>query len=236
MSFARAFHRPWVFVTVPAIAIAALFAVGMLQGLAIMPVESRIERMGGEFTVRYDTYDAFGHRATRRTLYHQEGRKLRLVRKRIVAFTVNPYKLNSALYEYCPGEEHKDCGIHYYDGDTRRTRKVSSQRILGNADSYGPWSADGRFVVLAAQYKIELIDLKSGQSKDMAELLALAEGRRWVDVESWSNDQRKFTVRVGEYIAGAAPPRRIKEELIVIDAYDGSVSSVATGQPPGFPR
>jgi len=194
MSFARAFHRPWVFVTVPAMAVAALIAVGLLQGLAIIPVNSRIERMG-EFA-----------------------------------------ELNSALYEYCPGDEHKDCGIHYYDGDTGRSRKVSSQRILGDADGSGPWSADGLVVVLVAQYNIELVDLKSGQSKDMTELLALAEGRRWVDFGSWSNDQRKFTVRVGEYIAGAAPPRRIKEELIVIDAYDGSASSVATGQPPGFQR
>src|SRR5574341_1373311 len=235
MSFARAFHRPWVFVTLPTLIVAGLVGVGGLQSLAIMPVDSSIRRFG-EFAVEYDTYDAFGHRATRRSLYYSEGRRLRLVRKGIVEFTVNPHKLNSALYEYCPEEGHVDCGIHYFDGDTKLSRKVSTQRILGDTDDGpGPWSADARFVVLAEQFRIELVDLKNGEAKALSELLALMEGRRFVRFVSWSNDQRKFAVLVGEYMDKAPPYQHIAEDLIVIDVRDGSASYVATAQPNGWP-
>jgi len=83
MRFSRAFHRPWVYVIVPARVIAGWFTIVSLQSLAVLPVETRAERRG-EFVIAYHTYDAFGHRGTRRTLYYMDGRRRRLIHKNVV--------------------------------------------------------------------------------------------------------------------------------------------------------
>lgn len=64
MRFSRAFHRPWVYVIVPARVIAGWFTIVSLQSLAVLPVETRAERRG-EFVIAYHTYDALdtGERA-----------------------------------------------------------------------------------------------------------------------------------------------------------------------------
>jgi hypothetical protein len=237
MSLPRAFHRPWAYLTVPALAACGVFAVAVLQGLAILPVASRLERRG-EFTVRYDTYDAFGHRGTRRTLYYQGGGKRRhLIARRVGAFIPNPYAPSSLLYERCPEEGSAECGIHYFDSRRRRQWRVSEERVLNQG--FGEpvaWSADGRFVVLTSEDALRVANLETATTTDMSAALALQQGRRRPRFSQWSYDQRKIAVLVGEYMDRTPPFARIAEDLVVIDVYDRSVVYVATSQPRGWDR
>jgi hypothetical protein len=236
MSWTRAFHRPWAYVTVPAVVAACVVGVIAMQGLAILPVNSRLERLG-EFTVGYDTYDAFGHRGTRRTLYYHGGSRGRgrLVARSIGTFAVNPFNRHSLLYDRCPSEGSPQCGIHYFDGKGGRHWRVSEERVLNQpVDQPFSWSADGRFLILASEFTLRVVNLEAATTTNMNAALGLEEGHRRVRVGEWSNDQRKIAVLIAEYLD--RPPPRVAEDLIVIDVHDQSVTYVATSLPRGWSR
>ena len=236
MSWSRAFHRPWAYITVPAVIAGCVVGVVAMQQLAILPVTSRLERLG-EFTVGYDTYDAFGHRGTRRTLYYHGGRRGRgrLIARGINTFTVNPFDGHALLYDRCPTEGSRQCGIHYFDGRGGRHWRVSEERVLKQpVDHPFSWSADGQFLVLASENTLRVVNLESATTTNMSDVLGLEHGRRTLRVGEWSNDQRKISVLVGEYLN--QPPPHIAEDLIVIDVRDQTATYVATAQPRGWSK
>ena len=236
MSWSRAFHRPWAYVTVPAVAACCVVGVIAMQQLAILPVNSRLERLG-EFTVGYDTYDAFGHRGTRRTLYYHGGRRGRgrLIARGIGTFTVNPFDRHALLYDRCPSEGSPQCGIHYFDGRGGRHWRVSEERVLQQPVNHPfSWSADGRFLALASEYTLRVVNLEGATTTNMSAVLGLQEGRRSLRVGEWSNDQRKISVLVSEYLN--QPPPRVAEDLIVVDVQEQSAMYVATSLPRGWSK
>lgn len=237
MSLLRAFHRPWAYLTVPAIAVCAVVSFGTLQGLAILPVSTSSKRVG-RFEIGYKTYDAFGHRGTRRTLYyHGKSWRRKLLVSRVVHFEISPYDPDRVVYEYCPDFESPQCGIHYFDGRRRRSWKVSDERALNaGADEPVVWSTDNHFVVLTGRYHLRIVNLDSPRTIDMTEVLALKEGpgSRSMRLEEWSPDRRKISVLVAEYMDAEPSFRRVAEDLVVVDLQDGSASYVATAQPRGW--
>ncbi len=69
----------------------------------------------------------------------------------------------------------------------------------------------------------------------MSAQLALPQGSRHMRVGSWSNDQRKLAVLLGEYMDSTPPFARVAEDLIVIGEYDSSALYDATARPHGWP-
>lgn len=236
MSRAHTFHRPRAILAALAIAVCVALVYWTLQGLGVIPVATRSERVG-QFEVAYTTYDAFGHRGTSRTLHYRGSSRRHLVSREVGVFEFNPHDPHGVLYEHCSNGERPECGIHYFDGRRQRGWKVSNEQVIHqSAANAVSWSPDKRFVVLAGQFHLQIASLDSARTIDMSKALDLhaMPGLRSVHVEEWSPDLRKLTVLVAEYLDEMPPLIRVASDLIVIDPHDGSARYVATAQPRGW--
>jgi len=87
---------------------------------------------------------------------------------------------------------------------------------------------------LAGQFHMQLVNLETPGTIDLSETLALNEGERFVRLGEWSPDSRKFTALVGQYSDRVPPFENIAEDLVVLDAQDGSATYIATAVPRGW--
>ncbi len=207
-----------------------LLATGLIQN----PAQS--ERIG-PFEIVRRTLDAYGHRGMSRTLYNHHASRRELVARSVGAIRFNPNDPAGALFEQCTNREGPDCGIHYFDGLRIRRWKVSDELLI-NQPVTEPvsWSTDKRVVMLAGPFHVQIVQLETQTTIDVSETLALSEGERGVRLGGWSPDSRKITVLVSQYSDPVPPFENIAEDLIILDAQDGSATYIATAQPRGWGR
>lgn len=184
----------------------------------------------GHFEIAARTYDMLGHRTTKRSLTYVGSSRRIPVASRFVAARIADYDQDRILYEYCSEEGAPDCGIHYFDGHTKKQWKVSTQHSLSET----AWSADNRSLVLIAQYQLDVVDLNTGRATDMSDALGLGNGKRSVRFGRWSYDLHQIVVRVGEYLDRTPPFVRVAEDLVIIDLDQLTAQYVATAFPHGW--
>jgi hypothetical protein len=234
MSLSRPYHRPRAIFAALGVAVCAVAAYWMLVTTGLIKSPNRSERIG-PFEVAHRTLDAYGHRGTSRTLYYHQATRRQLIARSVGAIRFNPNDPAGALFEQCPNSEGPDCGIHYFDGHRNRRWKVSDDVVI-NQPVTEPvsWSANKRFVVLAGPFHIQIAQLETQTTIDLTETLALSEGKRFARLGEWSPDSRKITVLVGQYTDPVPPFENIAEDLIILDAQDGSATYIATAEPRGW--
>ena len=207
-------------------------------------VPSRIEKRGN-FQVEYYTSDAFGHRGTRRALYHMNGSSRQAhVTDAAVAFVIAPIDADRLIYETCDlvsggsryGEQ-SGCRHVFFDGHSGKSHTVGRglKLSLTALEEMERWSWNGRFVSLGDQYELVIVDLQNGKSTRLGAALRLEEPfypQRWqfreVQWGQWSPDGAHGALIVLSPHQPGLPVREFDQELYSFDAEAGALTMVAT--------
>jgi hypothetical protein len=198
---ARSPRRRW---TIRLLAVGACWLVGSctLEALGMKPVSRSVEA-APPYEMRFSTYDAFGHRATRRDVYFGRGRRATLVAEHVGDYYPYGEDASRLLYERCHDGPGPTCGAFLFEGRTGRSRRVSDRYPLRHWGLETPWSPDGRSAAFLEQFGGTVVDLETGESVELGEPLRLKGPERQLTGASWTEDG-SLLVRMVEYADG--PP------------------------------
>lgn len=197
----------------------------------MIPVSIRSE-IQGEFKISYWTYDAVGHRGTERTIYQRGTLWDRRVASNVVARVVYPARPSSIFFQLCPGENDPACGTYFYDTQIGRRSKVASHRLsISPLSEPEAWSPSGAHVALAGEEDAVIVDLATGESLDVAPMLALQPPGRRARFGPWRPDGRGIVVIVTNVIEQAVPPNNLDQDLLIVYPDEKAVEYIASIAP-----
>ena len=203
------------------VAVAWMFATCTLEAFGAKPVSTSTEREGS-YELRYATYDAFGHRATRVDVYWVGSGRTTLVSKRVGRRFLAPGDPSLMLFEHCAEAGEPRCGAYVWDGHTRTTRRISAVHPITLFAMQQPWSPDRRSVALVGQDGGEVVHVESGRTTDLASL-RLALPRRGISHAGWRGDGR-LVVTVVEHPNADGPFVNGRQRPYLVDPVAGVVS------------
>lgn len=211
--------------------------------LASCSIPDSVDRRGN-FYIEYYTTDAFGHRSTRRALYHlsESGRKK--VTSAAVSYTMTPDS-DRIIYDTCnPASVASDvayrpsCTHNYFDGHTGKDYVIGRglKISMSALEDAARWSASGHYLIIGEDYELVLLDLQSGQATRLTDTLQLNTPfypEKWQFREArwggWSPDGAHGAVIVMlPHAPGGPPVYEFDEELYALDAAAGTLVLVAT--------
>lgn len=206
-----------------------------LQGLGLVPVSISSETRG-EFTITYWTYDAFGHRGSRKTIYQRRAFWDRHVASDVVSFAIYDKEPGRVFYQICPGPEDPACGTYYYDVQLGRSSKVAGYRLsLSAVEEPAAWSPNGPWgfqIALAGEEEAVIIKLATGATIDVGRKLVLKPPHRRVRFGPWRPDGRGVVAIVTNDLNQGSPYGNTEQDLFVIyPGQEGAIEYIASAAP-----
>jgi len=216
----------------------------VLLAAAGCAVPDRIEKRGN-FQVEYFRMDAFGHTSNRRALIHMKGLTGRTrVTDRAVSFHIVNNDADRIIYETCGRDAGPSrygptsaCRHMYFDGHTDKTYEIGRglKVAMSALDDGNRWSANGRFVAIADQYELVILDMQTGRSVAPAAALRLEAPyypEKWLHRElrwgAWSPDGIHGAAIVMSPHGPGLPVYEWDEELYSVDGVSGALTLVAS--------
>ena len=201
----------------------------------------------GNFEIAYSTIDTLGHRSTRKTVSHIHGARRSRVAKSAGDLVVAPRNPNRLVYTNCDDEikaAHAtgSCVHMYYDGHTNQNRVIATGLNVSLSPLDGtsrtvpdPWSPNGRFVAIADDAELILLNLDSAGAIRLTDTLDLRPPHypeQWQHrlgrFAGWSPDGNHAAVIVRAPRGPELPALDWQEQLYRIDASTGELTEVAT--------
>jgi len=226
---------------------AALALVILGIGLSSLLYSPSGRERRGNFEIAYSTIDTLGHRSTRQTVSHIQGDRRAQVAKSVGALVVAPRDPDRLVYTNCDDEikaAHAtgSCVLMYYDGHTNQNRVIAAglNVSLSPLDETSrtvpdPWSPNGRFVAIADDAEIILLNLDSAGAIRLTDALDLRPPHypeQWQHrlgrFAGWSPDGNYLAVIVRAPRGPELPALDWQELLYRIDASNGAITEVAT--------
>ena len=220
----------------------------IVEGCSSSP--DRTERRGS-FEIEYRRMDAFGHIATRQTLYHVKGQRRTLVAESGGSFVIPADDPDRVIYYACDSnsgsaaasDSASPCAHIYYDGHTGRRHVIGrglalamsqlDDRETGSNRIKSRWARG--YVVLGDQYEFVLLDLRTGTSTRLAETLGLESPlypEKWQHRQGrwggWSPEGTHAAIIVMSPLGPGQPVLDWQEELHSLEGSTGTLRSIAT--------
>ena len=214
----------------------AAFAVMLLQMLAILPVETYSE-VKGAFKIHYKTYDAFGHRLTRKAIYRHGRWRDTLIARDAVDFTISE-KEPRQLFYYAGGGT-SPCGTYYADaGNGPAVRVAGCYMDFARLEEGGAWSPDHRYATLDGENAAVIVELGRGASFDVGQRLQIDPPKRTAKFGPWMPDGISHligTVVIVTTLTNPGPPLvDVEQDLFIAYPRTKRIEYVASRAPRPF--
>ncbi|MFL5579417.1 MAG: hypothetical protein ACJ8AO_03515 [Gemmatimonadaceae bacterium] len=182
-----------------------IFGSCFLEAFALKPVSRATERVG-QYEIRSETYDGFGHPTVHKDLYAGKGERAILVAERVGSYFVGPGDSSRVIYEWCGEPPGAPCGAFLFEASTLRPRQLTRIHPLQHFGLQTPWSPDGRSAAFLEQRGGVVLNLKTGAVIDVASELRLDGRLRVIDRAEWTS-KGALTVRVRSHLVSLGPGR-----------------------------
>ena len=132
------------------------------------------------------------------------------------------------------------CGTYYYDTKLGRSFKVASYRLsisqLEEPQLWSPGGSYGPYVALASQEEAVLVNLATGRSFDVGQMLGIEVPRRTIRFGPWRPDGAMVVALVTNDLDAQAPFVNVEQDLFLISPREENFEYVASIAPRGWSR